>query len=299
MRLTFSVLWFDDSEDYFDSLDLEGLKDEISSWGFNPDIVMITTPEEFKAHSPFEKYDLIVVDRNLEGYKDGQEFIADIRMHEVFTEVIFYSAGEASTLWDDIRKKELEGIFVSSRHNIQSKIEKVGRQSIRKILDLENIRGIVMAEVGELDLLLDEIIILGISDLPEDKQKNIFKRFFDKIKEQQSVNSNRLDKFIETPQVNTMLSFCDSNKRWENFNRVKKEHSRLNSAIKLGDYVSEILHPRNFLAHGRPKKNDDGGLSFSFNGKEYVFNDAVSLQLRQKILIYKDEFANIISLLKG
>ena len=165
MRLSFSVLWFDDSEDYFDSLDLEPLKEEISTWGFCPTIDKVTTPEEFKDRSPFEPYDLIVVDRNLEGYDDGQVFIADIRDHAIFTEVIFYTAGTAIDLWDAIREKKLEGVFVSSRNEILAKISQVGRQSIRKVLDIENMRGIVMAEVGELDLLLEKIIEIGVEGL--------------------------------------------------------------------------------------------------------------------------------------
>ena len=154
MRLVFSVLWFDDDEEYFDSIDIEPLEKEILSWGFWPKIEKVTTPEDFSNRSPFESYDLIVVDRNLEGCEDGQVFIANIRENAIYTEIIFYTAGNTSDLWEAIRTKELEGVFVSSRLNVLSKIEAVGRQSIRKILDLENMRGIVMAEVGELDLLL-------------------------------------------------------------------------------------------------------------------------------------------------
>lgn len=298
MRLTFSVLWFDDNEDYFDSIDLEPLEEEISSWGFHPVIIPVSTPEAFNAHSPFDQHDVIVVDRNLEGYEDGQKFIKDIRDNEVFTEIIFYTAGRGSELWDAIRKEELEGVFVSNKDNIIPKIGKVGRQSIRKILDLENIRGIVMAEVGELDHLLDEIITLGLSGIPEDKQNLIFERFGISAKEQQVTILKRLDEFLESPETDKLGSFCDSNKRWANYNRVKKQHPKLNGTPKLGDYENQVLNPRNFLAHGRPSKNEDGGLSFSYNGKEFIFNDTVGVQLRQEILRYKNEFGNIIALLK-
>jgi len=65
-------------------------------------------------------------------------------------------------LWEAIREKKLEGIFISSRNEIVSKNTKVGYQSIQKILDLENMRGIIMAEVGELDLMRQEIIMGGM-----------------------------------------------------------------------------------------------------------------------------------------
>jgi hypothetical protein len=297
MRLSFSILWFDDNEDYFDSLDIESLEKEILSWGFSPKIELVTTPEAFKSRSPFETYDLIIVDRKLEGYKDGADFIADIRDNAVYTEVIFYTAGNTSDLWNDIYNQELEGVFVSSRSGIVSKITRVGRQSIRKVLDLENMRGIVMAEVGELDHLLDGIVTLGIENLSEEQQKSIYKRFHSGAAKQSEGWAKDLAAFIENPETVIMLSLCDSDKRWQNFNRLWKYHNKLKGQERIGNYVVEVLRPRNFLAHGRPAPHQDGGYVFHYQGKEFHFNDATSLELRLTILKYKNAFTNILSLL--
>lgn len=179
MRLSFSILWFDDSEEYFDSLPLDSLEEIIlSSWGFFPKINTVTTSDEFIECAPFNSYDLIVMDYDLQTSKNGADFIAHIRNNTVYTEVIFYTAGETRNLWKMIHEKELEGVFISSRSEIFSKIEKVGQQSIRKVLDLENMRGIVMAEVGELDYLLDEIITIGIEELEEQQRRKIYEKFY-------------------------------------------------------------------------------------------------------------------------
>jgi len=303
MRLTFSVLWFDDNEDYFDSLDLESLENEIKSWGFQYDIVQVTTPEEFRNYSPFEQYDLIIVDRNLEGYKDGQEFIADIRDNAIYTEIIFYTSGNTSDLWEAIHEKQLEGIFVSSRNTIFDKITQVGKQAVRKVLDLENMRGIVMAEVGELDLLLEEILKIGIDDLPEEQRLPIFKRFHRNADKQIKNNAQALATFIENPDTDSMLALCDSDKLWQNFNRLRRSHEKLKQEAKtgdneIGDYVAEVLSPRNFLAHGKPEVHEDGGYLFHFRGKEYRFDEAVGLTLRQTVLRYKSKFTTLLNLLR-
>lgn len=297
MRLDFSVLWFDDNEEYIDSLDMDVLEEEIIKWGFSPNIQLVTTPEKFLSFSPFAEFDLIVVDYNLEGYKNGQEFIADIRSNAVFTEIIFYTAGNASNLWDAIRDKKLEGIFVSSRPNILSKIMKVGHQSIRKVLDLENMRGIVMAEVGELDHLLDEIITLGLSSLPPNQQKEIFQRFYEKSMAQHQGEIQKLNNFIKEPDIHTMLSLCDSNKRWQNFNRLWKSQPKLKKRPRIGQYDQDVLKPRNFLAHGTPIPHEDEGYIFHHYGQEFHFDEETSLSLRQTILHYKNEFSNLIELL--
>ena len=297
MRLSYSILWFDDTEEFFDILDIDGLKSEILSWGFLPEIKLVKTPEEFWSYKPFEKIDLIVVDRNLEEYGEGQNFIADLRDHSIYTEVIFYTAGNASDLWDAIREKQLEGVFVSNRSVILSKIYKVGRQAIRKVLDLENMRGIVMAELGELDHLLDDILRAGMPSLPAEKQGSIYKKFQKQISDQNKRAETRLASFIENPQVDEMINLSDSYKRWVNFQRLSESHEKLRTQNSIGDFTIEILKPRNFLAHGKPETNKDGAYVFRHQGEEYIFDDNVSSDLRKTILRYKQAFSSIIDLL--
>ena len=299
MRLNFSVLWFDDDDDYFESIqdEMEDLKSEILQWGFNPFITQVKTAEEFLLLSPFKKIDLIIVDRNLEQYGEGRDFINDLREKQIYTEIIFNTAGKVSDLWDDIRTKELEGVYVSGKREIIPKILQVGMQSIQKVLDLENMRGILMAEVGELDHLLDKIVDLGCQGLLPDQQQTIFTRFHAKVKEQDDGRANQLAQFNTTPDVATMLPLCDSNKRWENFNRVKKYHTKLGTQLIFGDYPTEILKPRNFLAHGKPTYQDDGTILFNFSGKTYEFDDQKSTQLRLNIITYKEELEKVMTLL--
>jgi hypothetical protein len=299
VRLNFSVLWFDDNEDYFDSLDLEPLRQEVWSWGFSPEIKCVTTPEEFYRYSPFKIFDLIVVDRNLEEYEDGQEFIAELRDNAIYTEVIFYTAGNTRDLWDAVLQKQLEGVFVTHRNDILSKISKIGRQSIRKVLDLENMRGIVMAEVGELDHLLDEIITTGVESMAVEQRSSIFTRFSEGATEQNQLDSERIAAFIRNPDTSGMLALCDSNKRWQNFNRLWKHHEKLQGRDRIGNYEDDVLQPRNYLAHGRPELQNDGGYLFHYRGREYRFDDATSLSLRRTILRYKGAFSDILIILKN
>jgi len=174
----------------------------------------------------------------------------------------------------------------------------IGRQSIRKVLDLENMRGIVMAEVGELDLLLDEIIMTGMESLQKDQQQSIFKGFHRNIQKQRQNQDHDLDEFIANPQTAVMLALCDSDKRWQNLKRLWKAHEKLKGMDSIGDYVEDVLKPRNFLAHGRPKPREDGSFIFQYREKEYIFDEANSLKLRQTILRYKRSFSDIIAVVK-
>jgi hypothetical protein len=292
MKLQYRVLWFDDSAELFDSLDWDYLNARITEWGFVPNVDLVTTPDEFLGKAPYSDYDLLVVDYNLEGYGEGQDFIARVREQEVFTEIIFYSSGSTSLLWDAVHSHKLEGIYIANKQTILERILKVGQQTLRKVLDLENMRGIVMAEVGDLDLLLNSILSTAIGDLNEDVRLEIFGRFYDACSEHHALQKASLDKFKDAPTVELLLSLCDSDKRWQNYGRAKRHHATL-KGVALGDYVLEILRPRNFLAHGVPTMAEDGSCVFKFQGKEYIFSETVSTALRNKIISYKTTFMEI------
>lgn len=298
MNLSYSILWFDDDKDFFHSIDLDPIIESITSLGFVPRIEPVFTAAEFNEHAPsFKHYDLIVVDFQLEGTSQGDEFIANVRNQDVFTEIIFYSANPASDLWQAIYDRKLEGVFVTNKNSITQKIIRVAEHSVQKVLDLENMRGIVMSEVGDLDALLGDIFVRAMNGITKDQQKNVFERFHKDTNEQAEKHQLALSAFKDSPSIEQLLELCDSNKRWKNFNRVKGHHALLKSHNFAGDYVQEILWPRNCLAHGKPEKRDDGSLIFRFSNKNYPFDDEVSQALRKKILEYKNAFTEIVGLL--
>jgi hypothetical protein len=148
-----------------------------------------------------------------------------------------------------------------------------------------------------LDALLENIFVKAMNGISPDKQQEVFKRFHEKTNEQQERFTASLAAFQKAPSIEGLLDLCDSDKRWQNFNRVKKHHELLNGKKLEGDYSREILWPRNCLAHGVPERVADGTLLFKFNGKEFPFNDQVSQELRTKIITYKKAFTEIVSLL--
>ena len=87
------------------------------------------------------------------------------------------------------------------------------------------------------------------------------------------------------------LEVSTSNKRWENFIRLRQRHSIL-KVIDIGDYVAEILKPRNFLAHGTPELTAKGHV-FEYQGKKWLFSEEVSLSLRKRIQDYRQKFEEI------
>lgn len=292
MNLIFHILWFDDTEDFFHSLDLEPFSDQVIAWGFEAEVELVTTAEDFMKEEPWAKYDLIVVDYNLgEKIPHGEEFIKRVRNHNVYTEVIFYSTNPSSDLWKLIQERQLEGVFVANRQVILQKLESVAHQAVHKVLDLNNMRGMVMAEVGDIDQILDDILKLGVAELEAGKRGAIFAKFHKRATEQVQDTLKRLEQFAKDPTAETMLELSDSYKRWINFTRLQGQHKTV-QGFPGGDYAKDVLFPRNYLAHGTARETV-GGYIFEYQGKEYRFDQEVGLGLRKTILLYKRQFREI------
>lgn len=297
MNLHYKILWYDDDENYLESLDVakEDITSALESWGFIAEIELVSDLEKFGGYGPYHEYDLIAVDFNLQDDKYGDEFIANLRGHSVYTEVVFYSANPSSDLWQAIHDRQIEGVFVANRNNVANKIKLVAKQSVRKVLDVENMRGIVMAEVGDFDHMLGEILNAGFAGLSKEDRVKILERFHETAQEHAEQRHAKLTKFKETLSVEEMLALCDSNKRWESLQRLFKHHEKLKSIKdRFGDYRAEILWPRNCLAHGVPTRHTDGSSVFKFAGKEYHFHEEEGLQLRQRMVAYKRLFAETL-----
>lgn len=293
MNLNYKILWYDDDQNFFESQDMGPIEEAISSWGFQPHIIPVHNAVELRRHEPFNQFDMLVVDLDLGNNEDGAKFIKDVRDHNVFSEIIFYSMKGADELWQAVSKERLEGVFVVYKKGIEQKLIRVAQQSVRKVLDLENMRGIVMSEVGDLDALLGSIFERAMHGVTPEQRQIVFDRFHEKVSEQHKEFQVALSAFKEAPSIDSLIDLCDSDKRWQNLNRVKKHHALLKDRSFVGDYQKEILWPRNCLAHGVPQRKEDGSFLFRHRGKEYPFDDDASHALRKKILEYKSAFAEI------
>jgi hypothetical protein len=179
----------------------------------------------------------------------------------------------------------LEGVFIANRGNNQEKILKVAQQSIHKVLDLENVRGIVMAEVGTNDELLSEIAKKAFENLAHNQQIILINKYIGKIEVQTQDTKNKFTALKDSTDINSLLYLLDSAKKWNFCQSLSKEPVNLNVTAE-GNYQEEVLKKRNFLAHGQPEKQEGGALKFSFQNKEYIFDEDESLKLRENLRKY-------------
>ncbi|NHC43589.1 response regulator, partial [Bacillus sp. MM2020_1] len=159
MRLNYEILWFEDNLSWFNTSSMY-IEEFLNNSGFE----LVTYQYEndrqgleeiIKKHN----FDLILMDYNLVG-KNGDELIEKIRDLNIYTDIIFYSQNGAQPIRDIIRVKGIDGIFCSGRdiEEFEEKVNGVIGNTIKKVQDVNNIRGLVIAETIDLENILEVII---------------------------------------------------------------------------------------------------------------------------------------------
>ena len=162
MRLDFNVLWLDDQPDHV-SAQITRIKTRMEAEGFyfNPTLCKsIEQVRESLGDDVFnDEVDLILVDWDLGGELQGQNAIAEIRESVQYKDIVFYSARYAAA---EIRRlafeEDLEGIYCATREELVEEVLGVFTSLVKKVLDLDHTRGIVMGATSDIDYMVNQCL---------------------------------------------------------------------------------------------------------------------------------------------
>lgn len=318
MNLTYKILWIEDESDFIDSFDVDALARYIEDQGFDPDIEFRMTPDDIKKEVDGRNYDLLIVDYNItEDNFHGSDLIRQVRDTNCLTEVIFYSQ-DPTQLRNIAATQKLEGVFFSGRDRDQlpRKIQDVFNLTVRKVVDVDNMRGIVMSGVAEVDHLVSDVIRAIHRNLDEGKQTELCKRLLKKmrpvvkhlralVKDTDHPHFTEVEKLIDAvvdldpAEFETLLgarSF-DSSKRVDMVVSLSKDHAHLKEHKESINSVKDLLLWRNALAHQKEKGSDANGFPIfePREGQEQSFDNATTLKLRQQLREHRKRLTTILS----
>lgn len=305
MRLKYKILWIENEEDWVDSI-YDQIQEHLSDLGFEFEKKLIAKEEE---SVNYDEYDLILMDLNLAEQPNGAELIERIRNLNVFTDIVFYSSIEIDILREKGREKNLEGVYYSGRTPEKSFVRKVCQvidSTIKKVQDLSNLRGLVMAEVSDLDSLMDEIILKYYVDqslldefhhrITKDKENNIKKSL-----DNDGIDCEKICKLNWRQfNIDKLLKIIDSSQKVRAINILLERHKKQGTVLYqspndkcfVDNYLQDIIHVRNNLAHCS---------SVIENGKEILktrrgdlfFDTNKIIDIRKKIREYHELFLKI------
>ncbi|MDX3960470.1 MULTISPECIES: response regulator [Aliarcobacter] len=298
MKLIYKILWIEDQMH-----SIRGKKRVISNYienekGFELEIKYIETFQQFKDEIGFDSlknYDLLLIDLNLDDDEsaDGNKIIESIRNNNIYTEIIFYSS-HYENLLTLLKENVPEGIFTSERKQIDTKAKKIIDVTLHKIQDVNNLRGLIMAEVAELDRIKKNIIQKFNKEADSDFKKYIKEDVFSKIKDDLT-SLKCLVKVVESEFSHDEINleelqnnfFYDSFKKSRTVNKIKSKKCN-EIDFKHEDYRKDVIAKRNVLAHQKEEEDSDGKFLLYPNGNRLEFTEEHCIQIRKDIKKYKN-----------
>lgn len=295
MKLEYKILWIDNVNAIYTDHQ-STIEEHLTNLGFTPIIEKGADYQAFdKFESDLKQFDLFLLDYKLDGTQNGNEIIKNIRNeHSIYTDVIFYS-----TLPDEVRQRiyddKLNGVYYTSRdfEQFEEDVLSIIDVTIKKTQDVNNLRGLIMAEVAELERIKERIIIKAS---PKISEKNIEKYVLKKIKSSGNSTKNNAEKLLI--DIDNVL-FEDLFKKIGFIDLDKKLHAtgeilhKLNITTPISKealiepYKQNIRDMRNKFAHIEECDGvDENGISCKIIG-DIPFTEKNCINIRKEIKKYK------------
>lgn len=290
MKIEYKILWF---EDQFDQMSAthESLRDLLDEHGFDlkvdlKDVVTLELVNQISnALKNYNPYDLILFDYGLgEGAANGVDIAKRLRTH-LYSDMIFYSAKSRSDLRDLLYSNNIDGVFTAGRRSFPEDVEPIISDQIKRICDVNMMRGIVMDEVSRFDRQLRQLSV-DIHNLERVDNavalKKLSKRFKNKEKE-----FAKLAAKVDCPID------AYSSEKLTSFEFVKSglvdvldlvEGSSLKDALDEKGVIRELQQLRNRLAHVEADFDGEGKMLLKdgkCNGFDFERFVAIRTDLRK------------------
>ena len=280
MKLEFKLLAVDDEPGSLHQF-LEGLKDHLDGIGFE---LHVTTVEDFTQLSTVDlrggggkNYDLVMVDYNL-GWigTDGAEIAQQIRSTLRYTDMVFYSSQPVPILLSYLAAAEVSGVFAEERSNLGDALVALTDTIIGKAVDLNHMRGIAMAEVAEMDVLMEETLERTFANATTECIQTAAARTFERLREAMSRTIESARERAEAEDIVGLVGdslLFSSVHKFRALRRVAKcaQPEPSEELAELLSYESEVTRMRNVLAHAKESVDDDGNVVLeSLKGQEPI-----------------------------
>ncbi|RDH85967.1 MAG: hypothetical protein DIZ80_00380 [endosymbiont of Galathealinum brachiosum] len=301
MKLTYKILWF---EDQFENVkeSVSNVEDFVSSHGFIPEIekeTKISYDDIRKLASTlsnYNPYDLIIFDYDLGGDSEDGLTIAKELRRQIYTDLIFYSGTKQNVLRKKLYDSKVDGVFIIDREIFNDQVEALIEDHIKKISDINNIRGVVMSSMSHTDVKMRDSFNKACTALDPIKRSELLEYIKEKLKDKvfnQSVKVEKItcvedaikDPFLTEFQVIRVA-----------FKKLFEEGSAQHEFLSEGSNLCKTQSERNKLAHQHAKLTDEGKLILHSHGgdeKEYNFDEFK--RLRMQLLKIQSDFKKFIN----
>lgn len=305
MNLNYTILWFDDQPHNLRSTE-EGIKQRLNRLGFTLKIKWVKKVGDLLGQvkglrKKEDEYDLVLMDWNLgSSGPDGAVVAGRIRTALRYTDMVFYSSAPKGELRNAIADQGVDGVYCVERKDLVEETDTIVHRTIRRIVDVNHMRGLVMGAVAEFDHTISDCIRALYNTMPENEKMNLVNKIIGKL---QSAAKSKLKKAEEQRNsgFDTLMEYHDfsSSQRYDSLKsllKAKELEMDLGKLLEILDrYSDEVLEPRNILAHARAERK---GKKVHFQGDGLILDEREMSKLRRNLIDHETNIHDLLKLIK-
>lgn len=295
MRIEYKILWVEDDKSWYGTTK-ELFSDTLDDLGFKLICKRCESIKEVKnevEENNLEGYDLLLVDFTLKNFETGDtiiDFLRKIKNEPILTDVLFYSSA-VENVRESMNKLGLEGVYTADRKEIETKFEQVVNTTIKKVQEVNNMRGLIMAETSDLDELMYEIIKKMLdSDISE--------RLTTYIQTEIEATLEKISGIVYNKDLELIDKMGDS-RVFTSFHRAKGIN-RIYKLKKIGIekffevYNRDIISTRNLFAHVKESYEEGKKVLISTStGEKEIFDEKRCVEIRHSLIEYRETLEEI------
>lgn len=300
MKIDYNILWFEDNKESYETK-VSLVKDIIEDFGFQFNPPRREVDGANINNIPYNKYDLIIADLGLANETKATDLMTHIRKENIFTTVLFYSSSGEMKVREAVAKNQIDGAYCSGRddEDFERTIKDVIEILIKKFQDLNNMRGLVLAETSDFDNMMNDIIKEALQDKTYSEQ--LKGAIFCSIKKHVNEKTKIFNKAEINNDINKLIKdniLFSSTQKSNAVNFLVKENIFSAEIRKIMDnYSEEIIQTRNKLAHIKEVKDADGKVSLQ--AANFEFNDEKCKDIRTCIKKHRINLEQIKDVVLG
>lgn len=306
MRLDFNVLWVEDQPGAV-SAQIERIKTLMEGEGFNFEPTQCKSLTDVKALIADDVFqdevDLILVDWDLGGGVHGQDVIAQVRQVAPYKDVVFYSANPmaAAQLKRIAFENDLEGIYCANREGLVDEVLGVFESLVKKVLDLDHTRGIVMGATSDIDHMIHSCLLQIEAKRDDQGRKALVDQALKRVQERVKDVSEQGKKLITATSLVTVLEahmIFGANDCLRMLCRLLEGDANHAKAVEMiKSYMASVVPERNVLGHMVLAPEGKPQAVVTREGKQIKLEDM--RKLRKTILSTREDFRTLVDELKA
>lgn len=285
MRLDFNVLWVEDQPDRVraqrDKLDFlvrkEGFRLSARFAASVSAAKLLLSDHIFNDH-----VDLVLMDYDLGAGPRGDVGLMEVREIIRYKEIVFYSA-QSQDLRAILNRTGVDGVYISSREDLPMNVDGIFQMLVKKVLDIEHSRGIVMGATSDIDYFVNKCLMSLFEGCDDQNRARILKQIAVRLEEIRARFDKDMAALIKAVHVSEVLPKYAIYTSVDRVNLLRealtllKVHDDKSEALK--QYVYKTIPRRNDLAHVSVAGDGFVRKLYDRSGKELSIDEMRELRL--------------------